>query len=150
MADVLEEMAAELVAASRALVAITTRVMGDHGTELTLVQYRCLVILAFDGPRPTTALSVDVGVHQSTVTRATDQLVRKGLAQKERDPDDKRRTLICLTDAGQEFVDSVMTARQDAVLSVLRRMRRDDAVRATRALAAFSAHASPEHADERP
>lgn len=141
MPDVLEELAAELVAASRALVAVTTRALGARGTDLTLVQYRCLVILAFDGPRPTTALSVDVGVHQSTVTRATDQLVARGLTQKERDPADARRTLVRLTDAGQELVDSVMSARQEAVLEVLRRMRPADAVRATRALAAFTEQA---------
>lgn len=81
MTDALDQLASELLAASRALLAITTRALGTGAPELTLVQYRCLVVLALEGPTATTALAVDVGVHQSTVTRATDQARAQGVGR---------------------------------------------------------------------
>ena len=60
------DLADQLVTASRALVAITTRALVRGAVDLTLVQYRCLVVLAFAGDTPTTALAQEVGVHQST------------------------------------------------------------------------------------
>lgn len=101
----------------------------------------CLVVLAFEGPTATTALAVDVGVHQSTVTRATDQLAHRRLAVKQRDDTNRRRTVVALTQQGEALIDSVMSRRQEAILAVLSKMRPADAALAAHALAAFTEQA---------
>jgi DNA-binding MarR family transcriptional regulator len=138
MSRELEVLAEEVLAASRALVAIAVQSLDDRAGDLTLVQYRSLVVLRYDEAMSTTALSAAIGVHQSTVTRASDHLVRKGLARKTRDDRDRRRTLIALTAAGEELVDAVMAARRDLVCDVLVHMPLPDAQRTAAVMRLFT------------
>lgn len=145
----LDEVTEEVLGASRALVAIAVQSLSEHAADLTMVQYRCLVVLAMQGATGTTELADQVGVHQSTVTRATDQLVCRGLAVKQRDEVDRRRTLVVVSDAGQEVINAVMSARRSIIRDVLGRMSPREVTRTGSALAAFTAAAEPTGADGR-
>ena len=74
----------------------------DEGFDITPEEWAMLLILnSRDGLTPT-ALS-DASVRdKTTVTRTVDKLVRKGLAERRADPDDRRVQHIHLTEDGQE------------------------------------------------
>ena len=73
-----DELVDTVLAASRALVAVAARSLAEAGDEVTLPQYRALVVLAAQGPRGTAELAAALAVNPSTATRMCDRLVRKG------------------------------------------------------------------------
>ena len=54
------------------------------GEEVTLPQYRALVVLASRGPQRIVDLAGFLDVTASTATRMCDRLVRKGLVRRQR------------------------------------------------------------------
>ena len=73
-----ESVVDAVLSASRVLVAVAARSLGDVAEEVTLTQYRTLVVLASRGPRAWPTLAEAVDVTPSTATRMCDRLVRKG------------------------------------------------------------------------
>jgi DNA-binding MarR family transcriptional regulator len=102
-----------LVSTSRVLVALTARSLGQLDVEITLPQFRMLVVLASHGPQRTVDLAVELGVQSSTVTRTGDRLVRKGMVRRaQRAGGDRRVAWIVLTEPGKELVGEVMRRRR--------------------------------------
>ena len=66
-----------VLSASRVLVAIAARSLADAGEEVTLTQYRSLVVLASRGPQSMAALAEAVAVTPATASRMCDRLVKK-------------------------------------------------------------------------
>ncbi len=60
-----------------------------------------LAHLAVTGPLTVGEAATHLGRAQSVVSETVDGLERKGLLERERDPADRRRTLVWLTAAGQ-------------------------------------------------
>ena len=52
-------------------------------------------------------ISQRLGIDPSTLVRSVDSLERKGLAQRGRDPKDRRRNPISITDEGRELMTAV-------------------------------------------
>lgn len=103
-----------LMSTSRVLIGMTARSLTELNVEITLPQYRMLVVLAGQGPARTVDLAGELGVQSSTVTRTCDRLVRKGLLRRRQRPSgDRRVAWIVLTEAGKELVGRVMRHRRD-------------------------------------
>lgn len=130
----------ELVVVSRALMSVAARSLDD--VDLSLPQFRSLVVLAEQGPMATTELADAVGVHQSTATRGTDRLARMGLVTRQRDDVDRRRVLIKLTARGTRTVQKVRTRRREAMAEVVQRMKVEDVATVVEALQAFATAAA--------
>lgn len=105
-----------LLAASRALVGIAARSLADVDPEVTLPQYRTLVVLAARGPQRVADIAAELHVSPSTGTRMCDRLVRKGLIRRHRSSSDRRVVQHTLSPAGRALVDEV-TRRRRAELS---------------------------------
>jgi DNA-binding MarR family transcriptional regulator len=60
-----------------------------------------------------------IGVDQPRASRLVQQAVDAGLARREPDPDDARRTRVALTDAGAALVRGFRGERRDAVRTAL-------------------------------
>jgi DNA-binding MarR family transcriptional regulator len=60
-----------------------------------------------------------VGVDQPRASRLVQQAVDMGLARREADPDDARRTRVALTDAGTHLVRGFRGERREAVDAAL-------------------------------
>jgi DNA-binding MarR family transcriptional regulator len=118
--DPADDLAAAILTASRALIAIAARSLAEVSTEITLPQYRALVVLASRGPQQAGDLAHALGVAPSTVTRLCDRLIDKGLVSRRRTEHsyDRRRVEIELTHAGRDLVDRV-TARRSAEIGHL-------------------------------
>jgi len=82
-----------------------------------------LAHLAVTGPLTVGEAAVHLGRAQSVVSEIVDGLARKGLLERERDPADRRRTLVWLTGDGQELLrrDGEVLA-VDALAAALDRM----------------------------
>lgn len=108
-----------LSALSRALVGLTARTLGSLDAEVTLPQYRTLVLLASHAPLRTVDLASSLGVHPSTVTRTCDRLVRRDLVARRQQPDDRRVAWLTLTEAGKMLVGDVMRRRTAEIRRLL-------------------------------
>jgi DNA-binding MarR family transcriptional regulator len=108
-----------VLGASRALVAIAARSLADAGEEVTLTQYRSLVVLASRGPQSLGALAELLGVTPPTVSRMCDRLVRKQLILRQADPSDRRQIRVALSARGQRLVEEVTRRRREEIAQLL-------------------------------
>jgi len=114
----LEEVTDAVLTASRVLVAVAARSLAGAEEQVSLAQYRVLVVLASRGPQRLADLAEALAVNPSTATRVGDRLVRKGMVRRQRASADRREVRLALTDAGRRLVDEV-TARRRAEISRL-------------------------------
>jgi DNA-binding MarR family transcriptional regulator len=109
-----------VVTASRVLVAMAARSLADAGEEVTLTQYRSLVVLASRGPQGVASLAEAVAVTPPTASRLVDRLLRKGLVHRRTDRHDRRQVRIGLTEAGRRLIDVVTEHRRQEIASLLK------------------------------
>src|SRR4051812_49802387 len=76
--------------ASRAFVGLTVRALEAVEAEVTLPQFRALVVLAVRGTLRSADIAEELQVNPSTGTRMTDRLAAKGLVRRGRSTDDRR------------------------------------------------------------
>ncbi len=86
-------------------------------TGLTFVQMKALVTVGADSDEETSVKYVakSLGVSLPSASRAVDGLVKKELATRIEDPEDRRVRLISLTDGGQRLVDEIVASRVEGL-----------------------------------
>jgi DNA-binding MarR family transcriptional regulator len=114
-----DSMVDAVLSASRVLVAIAARSLADAGEEVTLTQYRSLVVLASRGPQTMAELAEAVSVTPPTASRLCDRLVKKGLVRRRTDRNDRRQVQIALTQMGRDLVNAVTTRRRQEIADLL-------------------------------
>ena len=100
------------MAASRAFVGLTARSLAAVDGDVTLPQFRALVVLAVRGPQRSVDIAEELRVNPSTGTRMCDRLVRKGLIKRVRSTSDRRVVRLRLTGKGHDIVEQVVTKRR--------------------------------------
>ena len=104
------------------LSALFVSCMGPRGNEvfrvieesgLTFAQMKVLVELQApdEESRTVTAISEELGISVASASRATDGLVRKKIATRVEDPDDRRVRRLALTAKGKQLADRIISAR---------------------------------------
>src|SRR5271155_4556483 len=93
-----------VLSTSRVLVAVAARSLGDVAEEVTLTQYRTLVVLASRGPQSLAELAEAVDVTPPTATRMCDRLIKKGLIVRRHERSDRRLIRLTLANDGRELV----------------------------------------------
>ena len=111
-----------VVLATRVLVAVTAQSIASIEDQVTLPQFRVLVIIASRGPQNLTAVAQGLGAHASNVTRLCDKLVEAGLIERSEDPADRRNLVLSLTAAGYQLVQDVTDQRRAAIATILDKM----------------------------
>lgn len=101
-----------LMLASRAFVGLTVRALVAVEADVTLPQFRALVVLAVKGALRGADIAEELQVNPSTGTRMTDRLVAKGLVRRVRSTDDRRVVTLRLTRAGHDIVERVIASRR--------------------------------------
>jgi DNA-binding MarR family transcriptional regulator len=112
------------------------RVIEESGLSIT----QCKVLLELGGLGQTVEtwqvgdLAETFGVSVPSMSRAVDALVKKGLATRVEDPDDRRARRVAITPKGKQLVDTLVLVRQAgmrefvATLSTAQRRKLDAAV----------------------
>ena len=127
-----------VLTASRSLIAVATRSLGAAAEEITIAQYRALVVLASRGPQRMADLAGALDVAPSTAGRMCDRLVRKGLIRRHRARVDRRAVLVSVTAAGRQVVDQATARRRALIEDILAKLPADTQQAAAEALAAFA------------
>ena len=108
------------------------------GEDITLPQYRALVVLASRGPQRAADLATSLDVTPSTASRMIERLVRKRLVGRTRTKEDRRTLRVYLTRAGRDAVGAVTDRRRAEVARILAAMPTDNRAAFTSALRAFA------------
>lgn len=122
---------------SRALVAVAARSLTGLAEEVTLPQYRALVLIA-QRPRRAVDLAAALGIAPSTGSRMCDRLVRKGLLRRDPASNDRRSVQLTLTDEGVRLMVQVTQRRRAEIATIVDALpdnRRDAIVEALTAFA---------------
>src|SRR5271168_755410 len=114
-----EEIVDAVLSASRVLVAVAARSLGDVAEEVTLTQYRTLVVLASRGPQSLAELADAVDVTPPTATRMCDRLIKKGLIVRRHERGDRRLIRLTLAKDGRELVDAVTQRRRAEITHLM-------------------------------
>jgi DNA-binding MarR family transcriptional regulator len=114
----LDSVTDAVLTASRVLVSVAARSLAGAEEEVSLAQYRVLVVLASRGAQRLADLADALAVQPSTATRVCDRLVRKHLIRRQRASADRREIRLVLTPAGGQLVEGV-TGRRRAEISRL-------------------------------
>lgn len=85
----------------------------SRSTGLTLPQLMTMQALSQHAPMTTGGLAKEITLTQATVTSILDRLEKKGLVQRERGVDDKRKVWISLSPQGIELMKGAPTTQQD-------------------------------------
>src|SRR5690348_10669687 len=102
--DELGEIVDALLRSSRVLVSVAVRSLGAVTEDVTLPQFRALVVLAERGPQGAGALADALGVHASTLTRMCDRLVAKSLITRGTTSGSRREVELALSARGRRIV----------------------------------------------
>lgn len=73
----------------------------DNPQDLSLSHAQTLDILVTEGPKPSTYLSLSLGVTSGGMTVISDKLVKMGLVRRLNDEKDRRVVMLEITDAGK-------------------------------------------------
>lgn len=125
MVDPVQDATEQALAASRALMGVAVRSMAVALEEMTLPQYRILVLLASRGPLRSGVLAKELGIHASTFSRMADRLVAGGWVRRLDNPDSRREVFVDLAGPGRSLVTEVTTRRAAEVTRILQRLDPD-------------------------
>lgn len=110
----------EVLLASRVLVGIAARTI-PGSEEVTLAQFRALVLLDTHGELKAGALAELLAVEPSTTTRLCDRLVAKGLIERGSKAN-RREVRIALSEAGRALVAEATAKRRAEIRKILNRV----------------------------
>lgn len=130
-----------LLSASRALVGVAARSLGACEGEVTLGQYRVLVLLCSLGPQRVVDLAEALAVSQPNATRICGRLSQKGMVRRSRSSADRRTVRVSATAEGRQVVDQVSAARREELGRIVGNMTSDHRDRLVEALSIFTAAA---------
>lgn len=131
-----------LLSASRRLVAVAARSIASIEDDVSVVQFRALVVLWEHAPHTLAGLAAELDVHPSSATRLCDRLVGKGLMDRSTSPDSRREVELRLSAEGRRVVQAVIDHRRRDLVTVARRMTADERAQVIAAFEIFDRAAS--------
>ncbi|MCC9712131.1 MarR family transcriptional regulator [Streptomyces sp. MNU76] len=137
--DDVDEVTRAVLTASRLLAAISARSLTAVGERVTLPQFRMLVVLSVRGATKLVVLADQLQVAPSTAMRMVDRLIAAGLADRQTNPDNRRETLLRLTDEGRRAVEEVTARRRTELATVVERLAPTQRAALVEALTVFNA-----------
>jgi DNA-binding MarR family transcriptional regulator len=101
---------------------------------------QCAVLIAIDSRAPLSQQEVAhrLGVDRTTMVALIDELEGKGLVQRRRDPDDRRKNVVALTEAGRTTLRHASRAGDEAERRFLSALPGDEAAQIKVALRAIA------------
>jgi len=134
----LDETVDLALGASRALVGIVARSLASIDSDITLTQYRALVLISTRGEQNVGTLAKELGIHPSTATRLCDRLLVKRLIVRKPSPASRREVAIELSDSGRALVRTVMNRRRRDLRRIIGALEPSEQRRLVEAFRVFS------------
>lgn len=133
-----DKVTAAVLTASRLLVAISVRSLNAVREQLTVPQFRMLVVMTTHGETKLITLAEDLGVNSSTAMRMAERLAAAGLVERRVNPASRREVLLRLTTAGARIVNEVTARRRTEIAAIVARMPSAERHELIAALTAFT------------
>ncbi|MCL6105574.1 MAG: MarR family transcriptional regulator [Actinobacteria bacterium] len=111
-----------LINASRALIAISAKSIAKIEDQVTLSQYRILIILISEGDQTPTLLSKMLNLKPYVVTRLCDQLLEKTLINRAPSGEDRRKISVSITPKGEHLVEKVIKIRKKSLQDIVEKI----------------------------
>lgn len=134
--------------ASRALLGVVARSLTDVLQDVTLPQFRVLVVLSTAGPLRIGALAERMSAKPSTFTRTIDRMVARGWVDRTGSDSSRREVLVSITPAGGALVEQVTQTRRQEITEILGRLTPAEQASVANALALFAAAADEPQAKQ--
>ena len=146
-----DPVAEAVVTASRVLVGVAARSLAATADQVTLPQFRMLVVLVRRGPLRAGELADALAVHPSTATRMTDRLYGAGYVERSTNPGNRREVILAATAGARRLVAEVTGRRHAEITGIVAAMPARQRTRLVAALEAFNqAAGEPAGGDEVP
>lgn len=126
-----------LMAVSRLMTGVVARSVADVEQQVSLPQFRTLVMLWAAGSMNVAAIAEGLGVNPSNASRNCDKLVAAGLVLRRAAKTDRRHVTITLSARGRVFIGRVMESRRAMFEEIVAGMRPVDQRRLTTGLTAL-------------
>lgn len=139
---------AATILASRSLLGFVVRSLAPALEELTLVQFRVLVVLEGDEPARMADLAERMGVHPSTLSRTVDRLSVGGWVTRVPVEGNRREVHVQPTDRARELVAEVTRHRRAEIAEVLAQLPDAKRKAVRRGMELFAAAAGDSSPDE--
>ena len=113
--------------------------------DLTMGQFKAMASVTTLGPQPVGELGRRLGISEPAASLLVDKLEELGLASRERDPQDRRRSLVTATAAAEELAGRLRQGREDHVqgwLGALSRAELEGLLRGLKGLLRASSEAA--------
>jgi DNA-binding MarR family transcriptional regulator len=136
-----EDAALATLVASRSLFGFVAQSLAPALDELTMPQFRVLVVLDGAGPLRMSDLAERIGVHPSTLSRTVDRLVAGGWIERASAEESRREVHVRLSDRGRALVNDVTDRRRLQIARVLTSMPGADRAAVRRGMELFAAAA---------
>ncbi|WP_149831305.1 MarR family winged helix-turn-helix transcriptional regulator [Streptomyces tailanensis] len=136
--DDVDAVTRAVLTASRLLVAVSARSLAEVEERVTLPQFRMLVVLSTRGATKLVTLADALQVAPSTAMRMIDRLIAAGLADRQANPDNRRETVLRLTEEGRRTVEDVTGSRRAEIAGIVARLAPDQRAALVDALTAFN------------
>ena len=127
--------------ASRSLFGFVAQSLAPALDELTMPQFRVLVVLDGAGPLRMGDLAERVGVHPSTLSRTVDRLVAGEWIERASAEESRREVHVKLSDRGRALVNDVTDRRRTQIVRVLTTLPEADRAAVRRGMELFAAAA---------
>lgn len=108
--------------ASRALLGVVARSLSGVLQEISLPQFRVLVILSTHERLRIGRLAEQLHMNRSTFSRVIDRMTSKGWVRRVPSSDSRREVLVEITDSGAAIVSEVTERRRQEIARILERM----------------------------
>lgn len=123
-----------VLAATRVFVAVASNALAGTQPDVTLPQFRALVLLEQHESLSVAQLADELGVVPSTASRMCDRLVAKKLVRRSVDRSNRRQVTLRLQPAGHTLIAESTRRRKQQIARLLRSIPREDQARLAEAL----------------
>ncbi|SEJ67880.1 MarR family winged helix-turn-helix transcriptional regulator [Demequina mangrovi] len=134
------------IASSRALLGIVARSLVPAISEVTVPQFRVMVVLTQGGGLRMGDLAERIGVHPSTLTRTVERLEHGGWIVRAADQENRRQVRVDLTGKGKALVATVTDRRRAMIAEVIEAMAPAEREALRSGMEAFARAAGEPHA----
>ena len=110
---------------SRAFVALAARSLADSADEVTVAQFRALIVLASKGPQSVAGFGRSLDLQPPAMSRMIDRLARRHLVERAPSARSRREVEVRLTERGAELVREVLERRRNEIEKLIRAIPRD-------------------------
>lgn len=144
----IDELVTAFLTASRVLVGVSAQSLAELDENVTIAQFRMLVVLDSREGISLNRLADELDVAPSTAMRMVDRLLAGGIVTRQDNPANRRQVVLGLTSEGRRVVETVTRRRRAHIAKIIIAMPAERRTELVAALHAFAEAAGEPSSDK--